>query len=229
MGPDQHRSTLCDDVKCGGEWVDVQWHPDGSQVAFVSTSRNHQQANLRVADAAHRRHPRRARGKGRDVPRVRQRPRQLALSARLERSDLVLAARQLGPALSARSADRQAEARRSPAATATSRSCCASTRPTRTLYFQGVGKEARPRSVLPSLLPRRHGRQARAAADAGRRRSRRLAVAVGQVLRRQLLEARCAVDLGAARRRPARWCCRSRRWTSAGCSRPAGSRRCRSR
>ena len=52
MGPDQHRSTLCDDVKCGGEWVDVQWHPDGSQVSFVSTSRNHQQANLRVADAA---------------------------------------------------------------------------------------------------------------------------------------------------------------------------------
>ena len=52
MGPDQHRSSLCDDVKCGGEWVDVQWHPDSSQVAFVSTSRNHQQANLRVADVA---------------------------------------------------------------------------------------------------------------------------------------------------------------------------------
>ncbi len=51
MGQDQHRSTLCDDVKCGGDWVDVQWSPDGSQVAFVSTSRNHQQANLRVADA----------------------------------------------------------------------------------------------------------------------------------------------------------------------------------
>ena len=41
---DQHRSTICDDVMCGGEWVDVQWHPDGSQVSFVSTSRNHQQA-----------------------------------------------------------------------------------------------------------------------------------------------------------------------------------------
>jgi dipeptidyl aminopeptidase/acylaminoacyl peptidase len=51
MDQDQHRSTLCDDVKCGGDWVDVQWSPDGSQVAFVSTSRNHQQANLRVADA----------------------------------------------------------------------------------------------------------------------------------------------------------------------------------
>ncbi len=52
MGPDQHRSTICDDILCGGEWVDVQWHPDGSQVSFVSTSRNHQQANLRVADAS---------------------------------------------------------------------------------------------------------------------------------------------------------------------------------
>jgi dipeptidyl aminopeptidase/acylaminoacyl peptidase len=52
MGQDQHRSTLCDDIKCGGDWVDVQWSPDSSQVAFVSTSRNHQQANLRMADAA---------------------------------------------------------------------------------------------------------------------------------------------------------------------------------
>ena len=51
MGQDQHRSTLCDDVRCGGDWVDVQWSPDSSQIAFVSTSRNHQQENLRVADA----------------------------------------------------------------------------------------------------------------------------------------------------------------------------------
>ena len=69
---------------CGGDWVDVQWSPDGSQVAFVSTSRDHQQANLRVADAAHRRGPRRARGKGRDLLRIRQRPRQLALPAGVE-------------------------------------------------------------------------------------------------------------------------------------------------
>ena len=52
MPPDQHRSTICDDVLCGGEWVDVQWHADGGEVAFVSTSRNHQQANLRVANAS---------------------------------------------------------------------------------------------------------------------------------------------------------------------------------
>jgi dipeptidyl aminopeptidase/acylaminoacyl peptidase len=51
MPPDQHRSTICDDILCGGEWVDVQWHAGADEVAFVSTSRNHQQANLRVANA----------------------------------------------------------------------------------------------------------------------------------------------------------------------------------
>jgi len=51
MPADQHRSTICDDVKCGGEWVDVQWKPDGSEVAFVSSSRNHQEATLRLANA----------------------------------------------------------------------------------------------------------------------------------------------------------------------------------
>ncbi|MGC2656504.1 MAG: DPP IV N-terminal domain-containing protein [Bryobacteraceae bacterium] len=53
MPPDQHRSTLCDDIACrGGEWSDVEWSPDSSHVAFVSTSRDHKQENLRVADAA---------------------------------------------------------------------------------------------------------------------------------------------------------------------------------
>ena len=52
MGQDQHRSTLCDDVRCGTDWSDVQWTPDGSQLAFVSTSRNHQQENLRMANAS---------------------------------------------------------------------------------------------------------------------------------------------------------------------------------
>ena len=50
--PDQHRSTLCDDVACRGEWSDVQWSADGSTVAFVSTSRDHRREQLRVADAA---------------------------------------------------------------------------------------------------------------------------------------------------------------------------------
>jgi dipeptidyl-peptidase-4 len=53
IGPDQHRSTLCDDIACrSGEWEDVQWSPDAGKLAFVSTSRDHKQARLREADAA---------------------------------------------------------------------------------------------------------------------------------------------------------------------------------
>ena len=53
MPPDQHRSTLCDHIVCrGGDWADVQWHPDSTHLAFVSTSRDHRQETLRVADAA---------------------------------------------------------------------------------------------------------------------------------------------------------------------------------
>ena len=53
MPPDQHRSTLCDDVACRGtQWADVYWSPDATHLAFVSTSRDHRQETLRVADAA---------------------------------------------------------------------------------------------------------------------------------------------------------------------------------
>jgi dipeptidyl-peptidase 4 len=52
LPPDQHRSTLCDDVACSGDWGDVQWSPDGSTVAFVSSARDHRREELRVADAA---------------------------------------------------------------------------------------------------------------------------------------------------------------------------------
>ena len=53
MPADQHRSTLCDDISCrGDDFTDTQWSPDGSKVAFVSTSRDHKVAQLRVADAA---------------------------------------------------------------------------------------------------------------------------------------------------------------------------------
>ncbi|MFZ0461338.1 MAG: DPP IV N-terminal domain-containing protein [Candidatus Acidiferrales bacterium] len=53
MPPDQHRSTLCDDIACRpGDWSDVQWNPDSAHIAFVSTSRDHKREQLRVADAA---------------------------------------------------------------------------------------------------------------------------------------------------------------------------------
>jgi dipeptidyl aminopeptidase/acylaminoacyl peptidase len=52
MPPDQHRSSLCDDLACRGDWADVQWAADGSTVAFVSTARDHRREQMRVADAA---------------------------------------------------------------------------------------------------------------------------------------------------------------------------------
>jgi dipeptidyl-peptidase-4 len=52
MPPDQHRSTLCDDLACRGiTWEDVQWSDDSDHLAFVSTSRDHKQEWLRLADA----------------------------------------------------------------------------------------------------------------------------------------------------------------------------------
>ena len=53
MPPDQHRSTLCDDVACDGPtFDDVEFSPDDSHLAFVSTSRDHKQEWLRVADTS---------------------------------------------------------------------------------------------------------------------------------------------------------------------------------
>ena len=52
MPPDQHRSSLCDDVACDESWGDVQWSPDASTLAFVSTARDHRREQLRVADTA---------------------------------------------------------------------------------------------------------------------------------------------------------------------------------
>ena len=52
MQPDQHRSTTCDDIACGSDWADVQWSPDATTVAFASTSRDHRDTWLRIADAA---------------------------------------------------------------------------------------------------------------------------------------------------------------------------------
>lgn len=54
MAADEHRSTLCDDVSCrgGSGWDDVEFSPDGKTLAFVSTSRDHKDEWLRIADTA---------------------------------------------------------------------------------------------------------------------------------------------------------------------------------
>src|ERR1700677_4748141 len=52
MPPDQHRSTLCDNLVCQAGWEDVQWAADGKTLAFVSTSRDHKMETVRIADVA---------------------------------------------------------------------------------------------------------------------------------------------------------------------------------
>jgi dipeptidyl aminopeptidase/acylaminoacyl peptidase len=50
--PDPHRGSLSDDISSSGTFDDVDWSTDASQLAFVSTSRDHKQEKVRVADAA---------------------------------------------------------------------------------------------------------------------------------------------------------------------------------
>ena len=50
--PDPHRSSLGDNISGGtGTLNDIDWSSDGSQLAFVSTSRDHKQEKFRIANA----------------------------------------------------------------------------------------------------------------------------------------------------------------------------------
>ncbi|MDB5193917.1 MAG: peptidase, partial [Segetibacter sp.] len=52
VSPDPHRGSLCDDIACSGNvFGDVEWNSDASQLAFVSTSRDHKNATVSIADA----------------------------------------------------------------------------------------------------------------------------------------------------------------------------------
>ena len=98
MPPDQHRSSLCDDVACrGGEWGDVQWSPDGTHLAFVSTSRDHKQEVLRIADAATGAVRDVMEEKVADVLRIAATDASTGATCRSPTSHLVFRARQLGP------------------------------------------------------------------------------------------------------------------------------------
>ncbi|TDW99241.1 S9 family peptidase [Dinghuibacter silviterrae] len=50
--PDPHRATLSDDIASSGTFDDVDWSPDARELAFVSTSRDHKNEKVRIADAA---------------------------------------------------------------------------------------------------------------------------------------------------------------------------------
>ncbi|VXB93752.1 Peptidase S9B dipeptidylpeptidase IV domain protein [Flavobacterium sp. 9R] len=51
MAPDPRRGTLCDDISCSGSFDDNEWNADGTKLAFVSTSRDHKEAKVRIANA----------------------------------------------------------------------------------------------------------------------------------------------------------------------------------
>ncbi len=51
MEPDVQRSTIYDHIAIGSRLADVEWYPDGSAVAFVSSSRDSKEVTFRVADA----------------------------------------------------------------------------------------------------------------------------------------------------------------------------------
>lgn len=50
MSADDRRGTLCDDISCEGGFDDVAWSEDSKQLVFVSTSRDHKQENVRIAN-----------------------------------------------------------------------------------------------------------------------------------------------------------------------------------
>jgi dienelactone hydrolase len=51
IAPDPHRASLSDDISSSGTFDDVDWSEDGTQLAFLSTSRDHKQEKLRIANA----------------------------------------------------------------------------------------------------------------------------------------------------------------------------------
>ncbi|MDT0644623.1 DPP IV N-terminal domain-containing protein [Zunongwangia sp. F363] len=48
---DPRRGTSCDDISCSGSFDDNQWTPNSEKLAFVSSSRDHKIARMRIADA----------------------------------------------------------------------------------------------------------------------------------------------------------------------------------
>jgi hypothetical protein len=51
MAPDAHRGTTTDHIAEGdGTLMDAEWSDDGSQISFVSSTRDHKSATLRVAN-----------------------------------------------------------------------------------------------------------------------------------------------------------------------------------
>lgn len=50
MNPDARRSTFLDDISSRGQLVDIAWSDDNTELAFISTSRDHKEAIVRIAN-----------------------------------------------------------------------------------------------------------------------------------------------------------------------------------
>ena len=48
---DARRGTLCDDIACSGSFDDNEWNADATRLAFVSTTRDHKEEKMRIANA----------------------------------------------------------------------------------------------------------------------------------------------------------------------------------
>jgi dipeptidyl aminopeptidase/acylaminoacyl peptidase len=51
IAPDPHRATLSDNIASSGTFDDADWNDDGSELAFVSTSRDHKNEKIHIANA----------------------------------------------------------------------------------------------------------------------------------------------------------------------------------
>ncbi|MBT2563113.1 DPP IV N-terminal domain-containing protein [Pedobacter sp. ISL-68] len=51
IAPDPHRASLKDDISSGNSLDDIDWKADGSEMAFLSTSRDHKEEKFRIANA----------------------------------------------------------------------------------------------------------------------------------------------------------------------------------
>ena len=228
MPPDPHRSSLCDHVVCGGTWADVQWSPDSRQVAFLSTSRDHKEEWLRLADAGT--------GEVRQV--LNEKVATFFESGNGRVNWRYLPASNEFIWFSQR--DNWGQLYLYDATTGRLKNQITTGRGERHPDAAGRRKDPhdllprswqgeRPRPLLPSLLPGELRRLEPEAVDARRRRPYGRAVAVRRVFHRHLLEARRRAGLGRCATAPGSSSSRSSRPTSRGSSPPAGSRRCRSR
>ena len=213
-----------------GRLTDVEWNPDGSQLAFVSTSRDHKHEVFRVADAATGAVRDVFDEDGRDAVRVGHGGVNWRVLPASNEVIWFSRARQLGPALSLRSHDRQAQAADHDRRGQRRRSCCASTRRRarcsstatarrkgRDPYFR-ISTRSASTARDTSLLTPDDGDHTMQLSPTGK-----------YFVDTYSQPGRAAAGHGASRRRRQARARRSRRPTSRSSWRPAGSRRCRSR